>query len=167
MGQVRPGSATTTQAVRAATQRSQASIAEPSRAVGITPKSVATWRKRQTVEDQKTGPKEPRSSVPSADEAAMGVACRRHTPLPLDDCLYALQRTIPHLTRSSPHRCLRRHAISRRPDKPGDKPKRRTFKRYPIGDFHIDLAEVRTEEGKRHAAMRSEVVDMFVRGLGA
>jgi hypothetical protein len=27
--------------------------------------------------------------------------------LPLDDCLYALQPTIPHLTRSSLHRCLR------------------------------------------------------------
>ena len=29
--------------------------------------------------------------------------------LPLDDCLYALQPTIPHLTRSSLHRCLQRH----------------------------------------------------------
>ena len=29
------------------------------------------------------------------------VAFRRHTLLPLDDCLYALQATIPHLTRSS------------------------------------------------------------------
>lgn len=30
----------------------------------------------------------------------------------------------------------------------GDKPKRQEFKRYPIGQFHIDIAEVRTEEGK-------------------
>ena len=30
----------------------------------------------------------------------------------------------------------------------GDKPKRQKFKRYPIGFFHIDIAEVRTEEGK-------------------
>jgi len=29
------------------------------------------------------------------------VAFRKHTLLPLDDCLYALQATIPHLTRSS------------------------------------------------------------------
>ena len=30
----------------------------------------------------------------------------------------------------------------------GDKPKRQKFKRYPIDYFHIDIAEVRTEEGK-------------------
>lgn len=30
----------------------------------------------------------------------------------------------------------------------GDKPKRHKFKRYPIGYFHMDIAEVRTEEGK-------------------
>jgi hypothetical protein len=29
-----------------------------------------------------------------------------------------------------------------------DKPKRQRFKRYPIGFFHFDITEVRTEEGK-------------------
>lgn len=28
------------------------------------------------------------------------------------------------------------------------KPKRKKFERYPIGHFHIDLAEVRTADGK-------------------
>jgi hypothetical protein len=46
-------------------------------------------------------------------EEAIIVAFRRHTLLPLDDCLYALQATIPRLTRSSLHRCLRRQGISR------------------------------------------------------
>ena len=78
----------------------------------------------------------------------MIVAFRRHTLLPLDDCLYALQPTIPHLTRSSLHRCLQRHGISRLPNVDGDKPKRKKFKQYPIGSFHIDIAEVRTGEGK-------------------
>ncbi|QFU08828.1 hypothetical protein PARPLA_01688 [Rhodobacteraceae bacterium THAF1] len=78
----------------------------------------------------------------------MVVAFRRHTLLPLDDCLYALQPTIPHLTRSALHRCLQRHGISRLPDVGGDKPKRQKFKRYPIGFFHIDIAEVQTVEGK-------------------
>lgn len=63
MGQVRHGSATTTYAVRAAIQRSQASLAQLSRELGINPKTVAKWRKRATVEDLKTGPKEPRSTV--------------------------------------------------------------------------------------------------------
>jgi transposase InsO family protein len=30
----------------------------------------------------------------------------------------------------------------------GNKPKRQKFKRYPIGYFHIDIAELRTNEGK-------------------
>jgi hypothetical protein len=68
--------------------------------------------------------------------------------LPLDDCLYALQSSIPHLTRSALHRCLQRHGISRLPDIEGDRPKRQKFKRYPIGFFHIDIAEVQTGEGK-------------------
>ena len=148
MGQVRHGSATTTYAVRAAIQRSQASIAGLSRELGINPKTVAKWRKRQTVEDQKTGPKEPRSTVLSAEEEAVVIAFRCHTLLPLDDCLYALQPTIQHLTRSSLHRCLQRHGISRLPNMDGDKPKKQRFKRYPIGFFHIDIAEVRTAEGK-------------------
>ncbi|OSQ51355.1 IS481 family transposase [Marivita geojedonensis] len=148
MGQVRHGGATTTHAVRAAIQRSQASTSELSRELGINHKTIAKWRKRQTVEDQKTGPRQPRSTILSEEEEAMVVALRRHTLLPLDDCLYALQPTIPHLTRSSLHRCLQRHDISRLPDMDGDKPKRQKFKRYPIGFFHIDIAEVRTEEGK-------------------
>ena len=148
MGPVRHGCATTTHAVRAAIQRSQASTAELSRELGINPKTVAKWRKRQTVEDRKTGPREPRSTVLSAEDEAVIVAFRRHTLLPLDDCLYALQPTIPHLTRSSLHRCLQRHGISRLPDMDGDKPKKQRFKRYLIGFFHIDIAELRTAEGK-------------------
>ncbi len=77
----------------------------------------------------------------------MIVAFRRHTLLPLDDCLYALQPAIPHLTRSSLHRCLQRHGISRLPEVEGDKPKKK-FKRYLIGNFHIDIAELCTGEGK-------------------
>lgn len=38
---------------------------------------------------------------------------RKHTLPPLDDCLYALQPTTPHLSRYSLHRRLNRHAISR------------------------------------------------------
>jgi hypothetical protein len=84
----------------------------------------------------------------SVEQEAVIVAFRKHTLLPLDDCLYALQSTIPHLTRSSLHRCLERHGISRLPEVEGDKPRRKKFDSYPIGFFHIDLAEVRTAEGK-------------------
>jgi transposase InsO family protein len=53
----------------------------------------------------------------------------------------------PH-TRSSLHRCLQRHGISRLPEVEGDKPAKKKFKTYPIGYFHIDIAEVQTAEGK-------------------
>ena len=66
------------------------SLAQLSRELGINPKTVAKWRKRETVEDMKTGPTEPRSTVLTEAEEAMVVALRRHTLLPLDDCLYAL-----------------------------------------------------------------------------
>ena len=86
----------------------------------------------------------------TVEQEAIIVAFRRHTLLPLDDCLYALQATIPGLTRSSLHRCLQRHGISRLPEVEGEKTAKRKFKAYPLGFFHIDIAEVRTAEGKLH-----------------
>jgi len=148
MGQVLHGSATTTEAVRRAIQHSQASLRALAKRYGINQKTVAKWKKRSSVADLRTGPKEPRSTVLSAEEEAIIIAFRRHTLLPLDDCLYALQPTIPHLTRSSLHRCLQRHGIGRLPDIEGEKPAKKKFKTYSIGFFHIDIAEVRTEEGK-------------------
>src|SRR5215218_398507 len=150
MGQVLHGSARTTAAVPRAIQHSQASLRSLAKRYGIDQETVAKWKKRTFAADQRTGPKAPHSTVLSTEEEAIVVAFRRHTLLPLDDCLYALQATIPHLTRSSLHRCLQRHGISRLPDTDGDKPQRAKFKRYPIGYFHIDIAEVRTEQGKLH-----------------
>jgi transposase len=148
MGQVLHGSATTTEAVRRTIQSSQESLRALAKRFGINQKTVAKWKKRGSVSDLPTGPKEPRSTVLSIEEEAIVVAFRRHTLLPLDDCLYALQATIPHLTRSSLHRCLQRHGIGRLPDVEGDKPQKKKFKSYPIGFFHIDIAEVQTAEGK-------------------
>ena len=129
MGQVLHGSATTTAAVRRAIQNSQESLRVLAGRYNINQKTIAKWKRRASVEDHKTGPKEPRSTVLSQEDEAVIVAFRRHTLLPLDDCLYALQPTIPHLTRSSLHRCLRRHGISRLPDVEGDKPAKQKFKR--------------------------------------
>ena len=113
-------------------REAQATTAPLSWEPGINVKTVAKWRKRETLEDRKTGPAETSSTVLSLSEEAMIVAFRRHTLLPVDDCLYALQPSIPHLTRSSLNRCLKRHGISRLPDMEGDKPKRQKFKRCHI-----------------------------------
>jgi transposase InsO family protein len=127
MGQVLHGCARTTAAVRRAIQSSQESLIQLSQRYDINPKTVAKWRKRSSVVDARMGPK-PHSTVLSAEQEAVIVAFRKHTLLPLDDCLYALQATIPQLTRSALHRCLARHGISRLPE--------------------LDLTEVRTAEGK-------------------
>jgi hypothetical protein len=110
MGQILHGSATTTEAVRRAIQHSQESLIALSTRYGINPKTVAKWRKRPNVLDAKAGPTDPKSTVLTIEEEAIIVAFRRHTLLPLDDCLYTLQPTIPHLTRSS----LRRWRIPMR-----------------------------------------------------
>ena len=148
MGQVLHGSATTTEAVRRAIQHSQESLRALAKRYGINQKTVAKWKKRTSVADLPTGPREPTSTVLSIEEEAIIIAFRRHTLLPLDDCLYSLQATIPHLTRSSLHRCLQRYGISRLPEVEGDKAPKRRFKSYPIGYFHLDIAEVQTAEGK-------------------
>jgi hypothetical protein len=148
MGQLVHGSARTTAALPRAIQHSQESLAKLAARYDLNPKTVAKWKKRPYVHDAPMGPKQPHSTVLTKEEEALIVTFRRHTLLPLDDCLYALQSTIPHLTRSALHRCLKRHGISRLPAIEGDKPRKKKFKRYPIGYFHIDIAEVRTEEGK-------------------
>ena len=61
---------------------------------GITRATVAKWRKRTTTADATFGPK-PASTVLKVEEEAAIVAFRQHTLLPLDDCLYALQESIP------------------------------------------------------------------------
>ncbi len=125
MGQILHGSARTTEMVRRAIQHSQEGLKVLAVRYGINEKMFLM-----------------------KEEEAICIAFRKHTLLPLDDCLYALQATIPHLSRSALHRCFSRHGINRLPDAEGDKPVKKKFKKYPIGYFHIDTAEVRTEEGK-------------------
>jgi hypothetical protein len=43
---------------------------------------------------------------------------------------------------------MQRHGLSRLPDMAHEKPGKKKFKAYPLGHFHINIAEVRTEEGK-------------------
>ena len=86
MGQVLHGSATTTHAIRAAIQRSKASIQTLSERHRINPKTVAKWRRRTSACDAAMGPKAPHSTVLSKEEEVLVVAFPKHTLLPLDDC---------------------------------------------------------------------------------
>jgi len=102
--------------------------AEIAQRYGLNRKTVMKWRKRAFVTDAPMGPKEPRSTTLSPEQEAIAVAFRRHTLLPLDDCLYALQATIPTLTRSSLHRLFQRHTIARLPEIEGEKTAKKRFK---------------------------------------
>ncbi|GHT93775.1 hypothetical protein FACS1894122_09540 [Alphaproteobacteria bacterium] len=84
----------------------------------------------------------------SKEEEAICVAFRKHSLLPLDDCLYALQKTIPHLSRSSLHRLFQRNNISVLPQKATKKRVKQKFADYEIGYFHVDITEIYSEEGK-------------------
>lgn len=148
MGQILHGSAKTTAVIRRAIQCSKLTNKALSQKYGINPKTVSKWRKRNYVNDTPMGPKQPRSTVLSKEEEAICIAFRKYTLLPIDDCLYSLQDTISHLTRSSLHRLFQRHGINRLPRLDKEKPAKKKFKTYPIGYFHIDIAEVHTEEGR-------------------
>jgi hypothetical protein len=87
---------------------------------------------------------------------------RQLTSLLLDDCHYALQATIPRLTRSSLHRCLQRHGISRLPEAvSGEKPTRKKSQNYLIGYFRIDIAETKTTEGKLQLLVATDQISKF------
>jgi hypothetical protein len=116
VGQILQGRATTTAAIHRAIQNSQASLRELSRRYGINQKTVTKWKKRTCVVGLPTGPTQPKSTVLTIEDEVIIEPFRRYTLLPLDDCLYALQPTIPHLRPSSLHRCQRRHGISRPPE---------------------------------------------------
>lgn len=148
MAQVLHGCARTTQAVRRELQNSQKKTKELAEEYKINRKTAAKWRKRDYVEDTRMGPKNPRSTVLSIEEEAMIVTFRKHTLLPLDDCLYTLQENIPHLTRSSLYRCLKRHGINTLPKENVVKKQTKKFAKYTKGYLHMDITQVRTEEGK-------------------
>ncbi len=139
MGQVLHGCATTTEAVRRAIQNSQESLRALANRYGINQKTVRKWRNRSSATDLPTGPKKPRSTVLSVEEEAVVVippayiaAARRLSVCPAGD-----------------HPASHALLAASLPATPRDQPVAgKKFKAYPIGFFHIDIAEVRTEEGK-------------------
>ena len=149
MGQVLHANARTTEAIRREIRASEESIAKAAKRFHVNPKTILKWRKREHPHDLPMGPKKVKSTVLSEAEEEAIVAFRKLTELPLDDVLYSLQETVPHLTRSSLHRCLKRHGCSVFPKKQvSSSSDKKRFKSYPLGYFHIDIAEARTAEGK-------------------
>ena len=100
---------------------------------------MAKWRKRPDALDARMGP-EPASMMLGIAQEAIAVVFRRQTLLVLDDCPYALQAIILHLSRSALHRCFQRPGISRLPlSEAGQRPLKKKFKDYPIGYLPVDF----------------------------
>jgi transposase InsO family protein len=156
------GSARTTPRVRAELQASQEATRSLAARYGLNPKTVAKWRKRATTADRPMGPSQPRSSVLTEAEEAIVVEFRRRTLLPLDDVLGCLRGTIPALSRSALHRCLRRHGISRLPRDEEKASKRKRFAETKIGYVHIDVCELRLSKGKLFMFLAIDRVSKFV-----
>ena len=152
MAGVLHGSARTTPRVRAELQTSKATTSTLARLYGLSRTTVAKWRSRSGTSDAPMGPRERRSTVLTPVEEAMIVAFRQRTMLPLDDIMGCLRESIPKLTRSSLHRCLERHGISRLPATEVTTARGR-FAETTIGYVHIDSCELRHADGK---------IDMFL-----
>ena len=148
MEQILHGCATTTPAIRKALQESTESNQKLAKRYGINHNTVSKWRNRDYTNDIPPGPKNSRSTVLTNGEEAIIVAFRKHTLFGLDDCLYSLKKTIPNLSRSSLHRCLKRHGINKLPQHEKTKKLTKKFNFYDPGYVHIDITQVYTQQGK-------------------
>ena len=84
--------------------------------------------------------------------------------------LGCLRDSIPKLTRSSLHRCLERHGISRLPENPDKASKRGKFAQTAIGFVHVaaanpagfrDISELRLAGGKLNMFLAIDRVSKF------
>ena len=155
------GSARTTPRVRAELQRSKEKTSVLAQRYGLSRTTVKKWRSRTTTVDAPMGPTKPKSTVLSAAEEAVIVEFRRRTLLPLDDVMGCLRESIPKLSRSSLHRCLRRHGISRLPASDIKASGRGKFAPTEIGYVHIDIAELRLAEGKLNMLLAIDRISKF------
>ena len=147
--------------IRQAIRDSGESLRVLARRFGVNPKTVAKWKQRESLADLPRGPKFGQNRKLSDEEQGIIVRFREHTLLPLDDCLYALQARIPHLTRSSLHRCLQRHGVSRLPaDMASDGANGPSAP--ALGDVQIELSCVRAHDGSHYLFNALEQASKFV-----
>ena len=155
------GSARTTPRIRAELQRSKEKTSTLAQQYGLSRTTVTKWRSRITTTDAPMGPSQPKSTVLSPAEEAVIVEFRRKTLLPLDDVMGCLRESIPKLSRSSLHRCLLRHGISRLPASEIKTTGRGKFAPTEMGYVHIDIAELRLAQGKLNMFLAIDRVSKF------
>jgi transposase-like protein len=161
MANVLHGNARTTPRIRAELQRSQEKTSVLAQRYGLSRTTVTKWRSRITTADAPMGPTKSKSTVLSPVEETVIVELRRRTLLPLDDMMGCLRESISKLSRSSLHRCLLRHGISRLPASDIKIAGRGKFVPTAIGYVHIDIAELRLAQGKLNMFLAIDRVSKF------
>jgi len=146
MGKLLHANAKTTIRVRKEIQESKESLANLAKKYSLNVKTVARWRKSESLSDKPSGPIKILSSLSDIEQQ---IVCefRRITKLSVDDCFISLRDKIKNLSRSNLYRCLKRNALHIIPNEEGVRVKKK-FKPYPIGYFHIDITEIRLEKKK-------------------
>jgi len=105
--------ATTTPRVRRAIQASEETNIVLAKRHGVNRKTIAKWKAREFISDERMGPKNPRSTLLTLEDEAIILAYRWRTRLALDDAHFRLRRLMPKLSRSTLYRCLKRRGLSR------------------------------------------------------
>jgi hypothetical protein len=105
--------ATTTPTVRRAIQASEETNIALAKRYRVNRKTIAKWKAREFISDERMGPKNPRSSLLTLRDEAIILAYRWRTRLALDDAHLRLKRLMPNLSRSTLYRCLKRRGLSR------------------------------------------------------
>jgi hypothetical protein len=105
--------ATTTPSVRRAIQASEETNIVLAKRHGVNRKTIAKWKAREFISDERMGPKNPRSTLLTLEDEAIILAYRWRTRLGLDDAHLRLKRLMPNLSRSTLYRCLKRRRLSR------------------------------------------------------
>jgi transposase-like protein len=151
MGNILHANAKTTPRIRTEIQNATASIAVLAKYYKLNPKTISRWKNTKSTADKKSGPKVRKSVLSSVEQQAI-CEVRRQLQLPLDDILIVFKPGIPALTRSNLHRCLQYHGLSRLPKEKvsSSSANKKPFKSYPIGYLHVDITELRTDEGKQY-----------------
>jgi transposase-like protein len=149
MGNILHPNAKTTIRVRREIQESKESILKLAKKYSLNPKTIVKWKKRKNLEDNKSGAKTVKSVLSELEQKSI-CEFRRLTKFSLDDCYIALKDTIPKLSRSNLHRCLKRNGLSRLPKEEVTKKDKKKFKEYDLGFVHIDITTITLSNKKKY-----------------
>ena len=149
MGNILHLNAKTTIRVRKEIQESKESILKLAKKYSLNPKTIVKWKKRENLEDNKSGAKKVKSVLSELEQKSI-CEFRRLTKFSLDDCYIALKDKIPKLSRSNLHRCLRRNGLSRLPKEEIKTKDKKKFKDYDLGFVHIDITTITLSNKKKY-----------------